>query len=433
MLKKTLSFLAISLGVIFFVELGAYGFFYVKYDQIIPRKDIQSTLFLEKETEEFHLKNDVYINDMDVNEHVLHPYLGFVRNFRKKRHIFDERIIQAPVNVFGFFGPSLIKKRKDNQIRVVITGGSVAAQLYLYSQDRLVKTLQEIEVFKNKEIKVYSLALGGMKQPQQLIALNWFLALGGDFDIFVNVDGFNELALPQIDNIPVGVFPFYPRKWNLYAAKSMNEKTIKLLSKGANLKEKKEKWRRLFSKNPFKQSNFFLTVWYALKNKITNELVSLHNQIQSEMKSRAKSSQENGPTYSMDSLEKTLQESVSFWKNSSLQMRDVLESKNARYFHFLQPNQYFKGSKPLSVWEKQYAVSQKSKAAESIQLGYPMLINAGQELKEAGIQFIDLTGLFKNETDTLYKDFCCHYNQIGNDILAREIGVNIKKSFSARN
>jgi hypothetical protein len=175
-----------------------------------------------------------------------------------------------------------------------------------------------------------------------------------------------------------------------------------------------------------------LTVWYALKNRITNELVSLHHQVQSEMKSRAKSTQEIGPTYSIDSIEKTLQDSVNFWKKSSLQMRDVLKPKNIRYFHFLQPNQYFKGSKPLSVWEKQYAVSTKSEAAESIQLGYPLLIKAGGELKEAGVQFMDLTGIFKNETDTLYKDFCCHYNQIGNEILAREIGENIKSSFSAR-
>lgn len=430
MLKKVLTIFAVFLGIIFLVELGAYGFFYIKYEKSIPRKEIQSTLVSLGELREVSLQDYVHINDMDINEHVLHPYLGFVRNFRKKRHIFDERIIQTPVNKFGFFGPSPVEVQKDEEFRIVITGGSVATQLYIYSRDRLIKTLEENPKFKNKKIKIISFALGGMKQPQQLIALNWFLALGSDFDIFINLDGFNEVVLPQTDNIPVGVYPFYPRKWNFYAAKSINEDTVKLINRGIELKEEREKWRSLFSKSPFRESNFFLTVWYALKIKLKNKQVFIHNKIQNEKKLRANSPQETGPDYSMASNEKLIQESVSFWKNSSLQMRDVLKANNIEYFHFLQPNQYFKGSKLLSDWEKQHAVSSNSKAAEPVQRGYPRLIKAGQELNKAGVEFVDLTNVFQDREITIYKDYCCHYNQFGNDILATEIGGKINDYFS---
>jgi hypothetical protein len=430
MLKKVLTIVVIFLGIISLIELGAYGFFYIKYGQLIPREKIQSTLVPLIETEEIFLQSNAGINDMDVNEHVLHPYLGFVRNFRKKRHLFDERIIQAPVNKFGFFGPSPVDAKKDGEVRVVIAGGSVAAQLYHYSKDRLIKTLEEGAKFKNKKIKIISLALSGMKQPQQLIALNWFLALGSEFDIFINLDGFNEVALPQTDNIPAGVYPFYPRKWNFYAAKSINEDTVKLLNRGIELKQEREKWRNLFSKSPFRNSNFILTVWYALKIKLKNKQVFIHNKIKDEKKLRAGSPQETGPDYSIESNEKLIQESVRFWKNSSLQMRDVLKANNIKYFHFLQPNQYFKDSKPLSDWEKKHAVSPNSKAAEPVQMGYPELIKTGRELNKAGIEFVDLTRVFQNKETTIYKDYCCHYNQFGNDILATEIGKKINDYFS---
>jgi len=42
--------------------------------------------------------------------------------------------------------------------------------------------------------------------------LNYLLALGARFDLFINLDGFNEVALPPAENIPKGVFLFFPRK-----------------------------------------------------------------------------------------------------------------------------------------------------------------------------------------------------------------------------
>ena len=87
----------------------------------------------------------------------------------------------------------------------------------------------------------------------------------------------------------------------------------------------------------------------------------------------------------------------------------------------------------MSKWEKKNAYFPDAEHANPVQTGYSVLIKAGHELNEVGVQFVDLTGIFKKETDTLYKDSCCHYNQIGNDILAKEIGANIKKYYSSRN
>ena len=39
-----------------------------------------------------------------------------------------------------------------------------------------------------------NLALFGYKQPQQLTTLAYLMSIGGQFDLVLNIDGFNEVA-----------------------------------------------------------------------------------------------------------------------------------------------------------------------------------------------------------------------------------------------
>ena len=104
------------------------------------------------------------------------------------------------------------KKHKDKLI-VGVTGGSVAFFLSMKGRDALVKELQKHSKFAKKKIEIVRIALGGFKQPQQLMTLNYLLSIGSEFDIVINIDGFNEAALPLSDNVPRNIFPFYPRNW----------------------------------------------------------------------------------------------------------------------------------------------------------------------------------------------------------------------------
>jgi len=72
-----------------------------------------------------------------LRQHILHPYLGFVRNPEIQRHVFNSRVVAEPVNEYGFFGPSPLQAGDPGTLAVVITGGSVAADLYLRSSDAL--------------------------------------------------------------------------------------------------------------------------------------------------------------------------------------------------------------------------------------------------------------------------------------------------------
>jgi len=40
----------------------------------------------------------------------------------------------------------------------------------------------------------------GYKQPQQLLVLSYFLSIGQPFDMVMNIDGFNEVALGGIND-----------------------------------------------------------------------------------------------------------------------------------------------------------------------------------------------------------------------------------------
>jgi len=90
--------------------------------------------------------------------------------------------------------------------------------------------------------------------------------------------------------------------------------------------------------------------------------------------------------------------------------------------HFLQPNQYVEGSKEFTKEEMKIAIETGPfDYRDAAQMGYPLLIDKGKQLKAKGINFIDLTLLFRSENRTVYNDKCCHFNQLGYDQIGDRI------------
>ncbi len=139
-------------------------------------------------------------------------------------------------------------------------------------------------------------------------------------------------------------------------------------------------------------------------------------------------------------------DAASRWAQASLQARDLAEANGARYVHFLQPNQYVAGSKIFTDEEKRiadvdayagrhfpYHPSVRNYKAAA-QLGYPLLIENGAALLQRGVHFVDLTGIFADVRETIYRDACCHYNRTGNEMIAermaQEIGGGVAEAVS---
>ncbi|MFP6606164.1 MAG: hypothetical protein VCC19_06285, partial [Myxococcota bacterium] len=144
-----------------------------------------------------------------ITNKVIHPYLGYV---------FDRA--GGNINRFGLPGIDPFEPRSPNEIRVAITGGSVALQVFGEGSETLRTSLAP--AFPGKRIEFVGLTLGGYKQPQQLMALAWMLSLGAHFDVVVNLDGFNEVVLPYAENDPLGIHPAYPRSWHLYQSGALD-------------------------------------------------------------------------------------------------------------------------------------------------------------------------------------------------------------------
>jgi hypothetical protein len=116
------------------------------------------------------------------------------------------------------------------------------------------------------------------------------------------------------------------------------------------------------------------------------------------------------------------------WEESSFQMNAVAKAKGIRYFHFLQPNQYVEGSKPMDAQERRVAIKEDHPYAGSVRKGYPVLKELGQDLVRRGVTFVDLTNIYANNRDVLYRDNCCHVNTAGQRIIVDAMVKTIRSA-----
>jgi hypothetical protein len=128
-----------------------------------------------------------------------------------------------------------------------------------------------------------------------------------------------------------------------------------------------------------------------------------------------------GPLVEYADVEAVYSEIALVWARASLQMQRLCDLYDIDYFHFLQPNQYVAESKPYTEEERKIALKPDYTGGDHVRDGYPYLQDRSDELREQGVNFVDLTGIFKDETRTIYSDFCCHVNQLGAAILATKI------------
>lgn len=376
---------------------------------VIQNELDQSNVLNETSEEENTASQSEYLGD-----HVLHPYLGFVS------------IPHDTYNEFCLPGINPIIKKSPEQLNVVIMGGSVAKDLYTYSGDRLKEKLEVSEKYRDKNVNLVVFALGGFKQPQQLLALNYFMALGAEYDVVINLDGFNEIVLPYSDNLPFHVYPSYPRHWNIYARKKLDTKVILLMGKQAIEKEKQQQCKISLSQSIARYSNFRLFLWQISNNQKRNAIAALEAEVRHVMENSESNYQATGIYTDIKDTTTFFRDQAEFWRRSSEQISHISKSAGFEYYHFLQPNQYVAGSKKLTKEEMQIAYEQEPFSyKDAAQKGYPMLIEEGTKLVSKNINFVDLTMLFKNDNRTIYNDKCCHYNQLGYDLIADRIAITI--------
>ena len=354
-------------------------------------------------------------------EEVLHPHLGWVLNADSQGGA-EVAKTRFPVNQLGFLDQGdPLARRSDDRLRVAIIGGSVAWYFSMHGREQLARRLGQGPDFRDRHIDVLSLALSGYKQPQQLMTLAWVLSLGGEYDIVVNIDGFNEVVLHPAENHPKQVHVAYPRGWHERVRELPRSEIVHTLYRHASFRINRRRWANWFVDQPLQYSPMLNFLWRTRDNWFRQQLDHDLGIITSQWLNQAEVYMHTGPDNSYDDPDTMYDQMVTLWQRSSQQLERLCHANGIRYLHVLQPNQYVEGSKPMSKTERKVAFEPKHKYRSGVIDGYPRLQAAGRQLTDAGVDFLDLTMVFARTPEAIYIDDCCHYNQLGNRMLADAI------------
>jgi hypothetical protein len=363
----------------------------------------------------------------------LHPFFGFVQKPGEIPHL---KKFDIKYNDYGFISAyeyPLIKQN-DNQYIVGVFGGSVASRYSVHEikNNILEQSLKQIPELKNKEVIVLSFATGGYKQPQQLLVLNYMLSIGQTFDMVINIDGFNEVALSNLNNqmqlawmMPSG------NHISSLASLSNNNLSTETLDNLLKIKQIKPQLREAITE----QNQCDLAACYTLYSIYSRFLLKKYQNavavFEAEQKEQISSLfSEQSPFYFYPQ-ETTLSETELYeavaenWEKTSFLMSQILAKRNIPYFHFIQPNQYYPTQRQFSDSEKRIAFSDTSPYAEAVEVGYPYLLKQVDNLQSRGVNIFNSVEVLDNASEDVYFDNCCHYNEAGETIFSNYIAENI--------
>jgi len=342
----------------------------------------------------------------------LHPFLGSVLDPAAAEPLYFDRYRALP-DLSGFYALDAGEAPADGHTVVGIFGGSVATAASFAAREPLARRL---EALLGRPVAFRSRALGGFKQPQQLLALAYSLSLGERYDVVINLDGFNEVALPMLLNRLDDVYPFYPRDWRSQV-EGIDDPARRLRLGSLALEEENRKGRAATFEVPLLRALApWNLLWQALDRRAERRIAALQEAL-AVGPAGERSYRGHGPPWDYRNHQQAVAALAEQWAAASLQMHRLCAANGIRYVHFLQPNQYVPGSKRLHPAEERIGVTSRARYGRFVAMGWPHLQEQGEALRRQGVNFVDLTMLFAAVEEPIYRDDCCHINERGHRIL----------------
>lgn len=364
----------------------------------------------------------------------LHPYFGFTTKPGTPYKLSSSQG-EHQANNYGFPSPySYPFKKRDTQYVVGIFGGSVAYHYAIYEEDRgvLAHALKQIPTLRDKEIVILPFAYSGYKQPQQLLILNYFMSLGQVFDMVINIDGFNEVALSAL-NTKAGVEIGMPSIQHISPLVNLaggNESTEELASL-LRIKQYKEQLKAELQALP----QCTLASCYTLRLLYVRYLLAGYRKEVGKydqywvkkfdgVKQDTLMQINRDSAFTPDSPE-AFARMVDIWAESSQLMEQALAAKHVPYYHIIQPNQYNPTRRVFSAEETRVAIQEDSRYVAGVRGGYPVLLAKAGELNKSGHKVINAVNIFDEVQGAVYTDNCCHYNELGSSVFASFVANSV--------
>ena len=323
-----------------------------------------------------------------------HPYYGFTPF--------------SPASPLNVMPPP---QTAPDTILIGILGGSVAWDVTPYFQQALTRYFKDQGLAK--EPVIIPLAYGGIKQPQQLHIASFMLAMGGNFDLLVNLDGYNELSTAHLQ-FTRNVFPFFPGNWENMVF--LTQEQIALAGQIRATRAQLAQLQQTTTASPLRHTALYGILYRYQIHQAQTRILQLNYDLANQ--ESARTLERHGPSIPFHNIAQVHQETVQVWYRSSALLSRLAAAGGADYYHFLQPNQYIPNSKPLSPKERREYHHPPHFNLTDYNLTYPLFTQLGQELQQNGVHYFDLAQIFNDHPETLYRDVCCHLNQRGNELLA---------------
>ncbi len=361
----------------------------------------------------------------------VHPYLGFVYVPTEERGAGAAGMF--PISEEGFLtAGSVVRKRGPGKLVIGLTGGSVAGQLGSFYADFLKTAMHAHEVFADRELEFVWMGMPGYHQPQQAILLNYLLAQGAEFDAFVNLDGFNEIAVGPVLNAPRGTHPLFPMNWSMVALDVPDLRVRRTVGAIEHLIRARREAALAFADSGWAWSPLARLLNVREDERVSERIAAFEAELTSlpldEVPWFVR-----GPARDHGPLEELVAEGARVWERCSRQLEALCRANGIRYVHVLQPNQYDTGSKELNEFELEAAWDDESPYKSAVEQGYPLLREAGKRLvAQDGIVFCDLSGIFQQVSGPVYSDACCHYNTEGNRLLSVGMAAALAEAFEGQ-
>ncbi len=341
-----------------------------------------------------------------------HPFFGFTTT----RNL-------PGVNNLGFYTSYKYPYiRKSGDFVVGIFGGSVAQQLAsdVAAMNSLkARLLADLQTKRSdvQRVVVLNMALPGWRQPQQFNALHYFLRT---IDLAVTLDGLNEVVGLQTNldrNYPID-YP-NPEVWLPLARSALKPDDVRTAAEIIGAQDSIRDWTDRLTTGVAGHSRLAHLCWQLMVNRRMVKIDALRKSLETSQWQDYDTTptDEKGYATSITSY-------FDLYESSIRAAAAEAASQGKASVHFIQPNQYVPGTKPLSQDEQQLYVTNKYYST-TVSRYYPRLQEMAKRLNQNGLEVYDLSDTFAATGETLYRDDCCHVNAQGNLLLAAAIVKNL--------
>ena len=332
-------------------------------------------------------------------------------------------------NNFGFTARHdyPVARTSQRQVLVGIFGGSVGAWFCEVGAGRLAAALARTPAFQGRDVVPLCFSHEGYKQPQQLLILSYFLSIGQSFDVVVNIDGFNEVAISPL-NTARGTDLSMPSVIHMDPLTALLDQSSMSAGKVEAL-SRIHGYRQRLNAVAARANGAWSAAWHVA---LTRFHGVLDRRYRAEV-ARFDALPATGPSLvrvtppvRARAGAELYRDIASQWARSSVLMHQMLAGRGARYVHVLQPNQYFT-TRAFAPGEAAVALAADSLFKPGVEQGYPALqaVIASGDLATAGVTVVDGVHLFDAERAPMYIDNCCHYTRRGYEILADAIAAAV--------